>query len=361
MSEHEWYLDYRVYLDSGELAWHANAPLAYARCAPHLLDAFVEQVHQLAPGEETEVVLDSDETYGLPREDLVLRLPVAQAAQNLIPDQRVRLGLAPAIVSDVDDNAVTIDANHPLAGQRLRFEVRRLESVPLDLAAFVNDAPWRFAKTMPNIPHWYTVRGQTPEPGFEAVTRHILMYGYYGGYRGPANRGRPRYTLYWWFGNWKYWTMGAPPFWSSVINRTRMPAAPPWRWEFIEPEPDRFSAEETPPIATGPVERPYTTPPIMVTPDRDGWPNGRIEPRELDPIDVPLLPSERVLAAGEDATGPYDVRLSRYGVISCTCAEWKDSQRCVHVRHWAASALAPNECGRVPDAGSPEWGDWIAP
>jgi hypothetical protein len=38
----------------------------------------------------------------------------------------------------------------------------------LDVEAFIEAAPWRFAKSMPHIPHEYIVRGQVPDDQFEA-------------------------------------------------------------------------------------------------------------------------------------------------------------------------------------------------
>jgi hypothetical protein len=47
-----------------------------------------------------------------------------------------------------------------------------------DPERFVESAPWRFAKTIPHIPHWYTVRGQTPDENFEAFVNYIRKHGY---------------------------------------------------------------------------------------------------------------------------------------------------------------------------------------
>jgi hypothetical protein len=38
---------------------------------------------------------------------------------------------------------------------------------------FIAQAPWRFAKTMPHIPHEYTVRGETADEAFDWFVRHI--------------------------------------------------------------------------------------------------------------------------------------------------------------------------------------------
>ena len=85
----------------------------------------------------------------------------------------------------------------------------------MDVEAFIETAPWRFAKSMPHIPHEYIVRGQVPDDQFEAFVQHIEDTGY------KARWGRYHHT-YLNVGDHKYWAMpgrgarrGAP----IIINR----------------------------------------------------------------------------------------------------------------------------------------------
>ena len=51
-----------------------------------------------------------------------------------------------------------------------------------DFVAFIRSVPWRFAKTMPENPHEYTLRKQSQELGleshFESAVRLIQEEGY---------------------------------------------------------------------------------------------------------------------------------------------------------------------------------------
>ena len=85
----------------------------------------------------------------------------------------------------------------------------------MDPAAFIAEAPWRFAKTMPQNPHEYTVRGQTPIEDFEAFVRYIRQHGY------KAKYGRTAY-VYLNVDRWKYWTMGARVESTIIINRASL-------------------------------------------------------------------------------------------------------------------------------------------
>ena len=49
---------------------------------------------------------------------------------------------------------------------------------------FILRAPWRFAKTMPDQPHEYTVRGETPDDEFNRFVLYIREHGHRAEYRG---------------------------------------------------------------------------------------------------------------------------------------------------------------------------------
>ena len=78
---------------------------------------------------------------------------------------------------------------------------------PLNVEAFIEAAPWWFAKTMPHIPHEYVVRGRdVTDDQFEAFVQHIREHGY------KARWGRHLNT-YLNVGEHKYWRIGV------IINR----------------------------------------------------------------------------------------------------------------------------------------------
>lgn len=72
--------------------------------------------------------------------------------------------------------------------------------------------PWRFAKTMPHNPHWYTLRKEWRDEEFVRVVQTMRRVGYTEYYQGR------RYTMFN-VNNMKYWTMGAPLRETILINR----------------------------------------------------------------------------------------------------------------------------------------------
>ena len=79
---------------------------------------------------------------------------------------------------------------------------------------FVNSVPWRFAATMPQNPHEYTVRRGLSDEKFKEAVSYIREHGYFKEFRGW------RYRCYS-VGGWEYWTMGNPIEQTKIINRAK--------------------------------------------------------------------------------------------------------------------------------------------
>jgi hypothetical protein len=86
------------------------------------------------------------------------------------------------------------------------------------LRAFIERAQWTFAKTMPTMPHEYVVRDQWcgKDPArhaeFTDIVALIRLHGY------PRRFGN-REFLYVDVDAHRYWSMGAPPDETTIINR----------------------------------------------------------------------------------------------------------------------------------------------
>ena len=85
------------------------------------------------------------------------------------------------------------------------------------VAGLIDAASFQFAKTMPDEPHWYTVKEKWPEgKQFEEVVRLVQAHGYRRRYKK-----RQYYTSLTVNGHY-YWTMGAPVEETIILNRARM-------------------------------------------------------------------------------------------------------------------------------------------
>ncbi len=82
-----------------------------------------------AVGDTVKVTIPAADAYGEYNEEMIIVVPRAEVPEHIEPE----VGLMVQLVSDegelevgiteVTDEAVTLDANHPLAGQDLTFEI----------------------------------------------------------------------------------------------------------------------------------------------------------------------------------------------------------------------------------------------
>ena len=103
-----------------------------------LLPALEEAVVGMAPGETRVVVVPKGKGYSARRDELVMTIDRKEFPEGIEPrvGQRLKVptrefDVVHATVTNVTDTQITIDANHPLAGQDLLFQVTLLEVVDL--------------------------------------------------------------------------------------------------------------------------------------------------------------------------------------------------------------------------------------
>jgi peptidylprolyl isomerase len=116
-------------LDSGEQfdSSRDREPFAFEVGAGQVISGFEQAIDGLEVGESRTIRIEPDDAYGQRRDDLVLRVPAEQAPDGLTTGDSVLLGGSQqATVVDITDREVVVDANHPLAGQALTFELELL-------------------------------------------------------------------------------------------------------------------------------------------------------------------------------------------------------------------------------------------
>ena len=87
---------------------------------------------------------------------------------------------------------------------------------PASIGAVINSLSFRFARTMPEIPHEYVVRSPDNEAAYVALFSAIMEDGVYERWAG-------RHKRYLYPGDgWKYWAMTTKLQESRVINRMKI-------------------------------------------------------------------------------------------------------------------------------------------
>jgi peptidylprolyl isomerase len=109
-------------------------PLEFTLGAGEVIPGFEEAVVGMNPGDTKTATIPADDAYGDYDEELVLEVDRDQFPPEITPEigQRLQLHQADgevvgAVVTAFDDETVTLDANHPLAGQDLTFEIELVE------------------------------------------------------------------------------------------------------------------------------------------------------------------------------------------------------------------------------------------
>lgn len=115
-----------------------------------VIPGFDSAVRGMKIGEKKTVRMPPAEAYGEIEEDLIATLPRSAEVEGLEVGVRVQLDNGQeAVVTKLDAESVTIDANHELAGQALTFA---LELLSIRVAKDVSDSGHSLAKmAMPDI------------------------------------------------------------------------------------------------------------------------------------------------------------------------------------------------------------------
>jgi len=123
-------------LDNGEVfdTSENREPLEFTLGQGQLIPGFEKAVTGLAVGESTTVDIPSAEAYGEAREDLIISVPKNQLPEDVEPQIGMQLQVnqpngqpVPVRVTAIGDEDLTLDANHPLAGQDLTFKIELVE------------------------------------------------------------------------------------------------------------------------------------------------------------------------------------------------------------------------------------------
>ena len=109
-------------------------PLEFTIGSGQVIPGFDEGVAGMNPGESKTITIPLDQAYGPHDDDLVMVVGRAEFPEELKPEVGDYLqlrqpdgGVVVVAVTDVSDEDVTLDGNHPLAGQDLTFDVNLVE------------------------------------------------------------------------------------------------------------------------------------------------------------------------------------------------------------------------------------------
>jgi peptidylprolyl isomerase len=119
-------LDDGAVFDSSE----GKEPLTFTVGSHHVIPGFEEGVIGMDVGEEKTIDIPADKAYGQRQEQLVQKVP-KNLFKDFSPEKGQQIGLMAktgqqmiATVVEVNEEMVTLDLNHALAGKNLHFKVK---------------------------------------------------------------------------------------------------------------------------------------------------------------------------------------------------------------------------------------------
>lgn len=109
-------------------------PLEFAIGSGGIIPGFEQAVIGMNPGDSKTTHIPADQAYGPHRQEMVLVVE----REQIPPDMDLQVGqqlqlrqengyALPVIVTEVEEAQVTLDANHPLAGEDLIFDIQLVE------------------------------------------------------------------------------------------------------------------------------------------------------------------------------------------------------------------------------------------
>ena len=111
-------------------------PLEFALGGGQVIPGFDTAVDGMAVGENKSVTIQPEEAYGERHDQLEQQVPRTSLPEDMEPAVGMQLQsqspdgqVMNLVVTEIEDDSITVDANHPLAGQALTFAIELVEIV----------------------------------------------------------------------------------------------------------------------------------------------------------------------------------------------------------------------------------------
>ncbi len=109
-------------------------PLEFTVGSGEVIPGFDNGVMGMEVNESKTISIPYNEAYGEVRQELIQEVPKSQLPEEIKPEIGLKLvsrtpdgKQIPLVVTEVKDESIVVDANHPLAGEDLVFEVTLVE------------------------------------------------------------------------------------------------------------------------------------------------------------------------------------------------------------------------------------------
>jgi len=111
-------------------------PLEFEVGSGSVIAGFDTGVTGMEVGQKKTINIPVDQAYGQKQEDLYMEFPIDRFPEDMKPEVGMQLNMSngagqnfPVIIKEVREDTVVLDANHPLAGEDLTFDLELVEIV----------------------------------------------------------------------------------------------------------------------------------------------------------------------------------------------------------------------------------------
>jgi len=109
-------------------------PIEFELGSGQMIAGFDKAVDGMNIGDKKTAEIPSAEAYGDKRDDMMVPVPNDKVPEDIKPEVGMQLSMqqpdgqaVPVVIAEVNDDNIVLDANHPLAGKDLSFEIELVE------------------------------------------------------------------------------------------------------------------------------------------------------------------------------------------------------------------------------------------
>ncbi len=105
-------------------------PLEFEVGSGMVIPGFDEGVTGMSIGDKKTIHIPADQAYGQKEEHMIMEFPRDRFPEDMVPEVGMQLNMSngsgqnfPVVITEVRETVVVLDANHPLAGEDLVFDL----------------------------------------------------------------------------------------------------------------------------------------------------------------------------------------------------------------------------------------------
>ena len=111
-----------------------RAPLEFKVGIGQVIKGFDDALEGMKVGDKKTVVIPAENAYGQSSMEIVIEYPLENFPEDMKPEIGLELHMSdnegnnfPVVITAINETSVVLDANHPLAGKELTFDIELVE------------------------------------------------------------------------------------------------------------------------------------------------------------------------------------------------------------------------------------------